>query len=293
MSIKNVTIAGAGTLGSQIAYQSALCGYQVRIWNPHPERAEKRIAALRPFYKHDLKLTDEQFDAGLKNIVSITNDWETSFKDADLVIEAVPENLDMKKDFYAQLCQVLPKEAIIASNSSTYVPSQLVKLVDRPEKFLHLHFANHIWVFNTAEIVGTPQTEPAIIQEVVAFAKGIKMLPIVLKKEQHGYIMNALSVPFLNAALGLWGKGVADPITIDKDWMNSTGAPMGPFMSMDVIGLRTVWAIFSSHADTPEQKAIADKLKAMIDAGHYGVEAGEGFYTYPHPAYEDPNFLKE
>ena len=103
MSIKNVTIAGAGTLGSQIAYQSALCGYQVRIWNPHPERAEKRIAALRPFYKHDLKLTDEQFDAGLKNIVSITNDWETSFKDADLVIEAVPENLDMKKDFYAQL----------------------------------------------------------------------------------------------------------------------------------------------------------------------------------------------
>jgi 3-hydroxybutyryl-CoA dehydrogenase len=119
------------------------------------------------------------------------------------------------------------------------------------------------------------------------------MLPIVLKKEQHGYIMNALSVPFLNAALGLWGKGVADPITIDKDWMNSTGSPMGPFMSMDVIGLRTVWAIFSSHADTPEQKAIADKLKAMIDAGHYGVEAGEGFYTYPHPAYEDPNFLKE
>lgn len=163
MSIKNVTIAGAGTLGSQIAYQSALCGYQVRIWNPHPERAEKRIAALRPFYKHDLKLTDEQFDAGLKNIVSITNDWETSFKDADLVIEAVPENLDMKKDFYAQLCSVLPKEAIIASNSSTYVPSQLVQLVDRPAKFLHLHFANHIWVFNTAEIVGNAKTDPAVI----------------------------------------------------------------------------------------------------------------------------------
>ena len=114
MTIQKVTIAGAGTLGSQIAYQSALCGYQVKIWNPHPERAEKRIAALRPLYKHDLKLTDEQFDAGLKNIESITNDWQTAFNDADLVIEAVPENLDMKKDFYAQLCQVLPKDAIIA-----------------------------------------------------------------------------------------------------------------------------------------------------------------------------------
>ena len=292
MTIENVTIAGAGTLGSQIAFQSALCGHQVRIWNPHPERAERRLEALRPFYKRDVHLTDEQFDEALARIISIANDWEQSFQDADLVIEAVPESLEVKEEFYHHLAEVLPPAALIASNSSTFVPSQLVKFVDRPEKFLHLHFANHIWQFNTAEIVGNAQTKPEVINAVVAFAKSIKMLPIVLKKEQPGYIMNSLSVPFLNAALGLWVKGVADPMTIDKDWMNSTGSPMGPFMSMDMIGLRTVWAIYNAHADDPASQAIAAKIKEMIDQGHYGIEAGQGFYTYPHPAFEDPDFLK-
>lgn len=102
--------------------------------------------------------------------------------------------------------------------------------------------------------------------------------------------MNSLSVPYLNAALGLWAKGVADPMTIDKDWMKATGSPMGPFMSLDAIGLRTTYAIFNAHAEDAAAKAIADKLKQMIDEGHYGIEAGEGFYKYPHPAYESADF---
>lgn len=292
MKINNVTIAGAGTLGSQIAFQSALCGHKVKIWNPHPDKAIERISALRPFYKKDVHITDDEFDDAVNRIVSITDDFKVAFQDTDLVIEAIPEDLQLKEDFYRKLIKVLPEESIIASNSSTFIPSQLVKYVDHPERFLHLHFANHIWKFNTAEIMTTEHTSETVIKSVIEFSKNIKMLPIVLKKEQHGYIMNSLSIPFLNAALELWAKGVADPITIDKDWMNSTGSPMGPFMAMDMIGLRTVLAIYSSHADSSGAQIIINKLKALVDQGKYGIESNEGFYTYPDPAFNDPDFLK-
>ena len=126
------------------------------------------------------------------------------------------------------------------------VPSQLVKFVDRPAKFLHMHFANKIWRFNVAEIMGTEQTDPAVYQEVVDFAHAIKMVPIPLHKEQPGYVLNSLLIPFVISAMALWVKGVADPQTVDKDWMISTGSPVGPFMMLDDVGLRTVWNIVTN-----------------------------------------------
>lgn len=293
MSIRNLTVAGAGTLGSQIAYQTALCGFPVNIWNPHPERAKKRLAALRPLYKRDLNLSDADFDQGLSNIKMITNDWDKPFQNADYIIEAVPEKLEIKANFYKQLNQFLGEKTILASNSSTFMPSQLVKYVKDPTRFLHMHFANHIWRFNTAEIVGNSKTKQSVIDTVVKFARAIKMMPVVLKKENPGYIMNALSIPYLKAALWLWADGVADFQTIDKDWMKSSGSPMGPFMLLDAIGIRTAFAISSGKGkEDKASKLISQKLKNMIDAGHTGQIAGEGFYKYPHPDFEKPNFLK-
>ena len=175
------------------------------------------------------------------------------------------------------------------------MPSQLVGFTDRPARFAHLHFSNHIWKHNVAEIVGTKQTDPAVIDEIVDFARSIGMVPIVLKKENPGYVMNALLVPLLNAAMALWANGVADPQTIDKDWIISNGSPLGPFMIQDIIGLRTTYAVVvNQYQQTHNElfKKIADKLKPMIDAGHTGVEAGQGFYHYPNPEYKDPDFLK-
>jgi 3-hydroxybutyryl-CoA dehydrogenase len=293
MKIKNLTVAGAGTLGSQIAFQTALCGFPVNIWNPHPERAKQRLEALRPLYHHDLNLTDEEFDKALSNIKMITNEWDKPFAGADYIIEAVPEKLAVKEDFYHHLEQYVTDETIIASNSSTFMPSQLVKYVKNPSHFLHMHFANHIWQFNTAEIVGTKQTDPAVIQAVVDFARDIKMMPVVLHKENPGYLMNAMLIPLLSSAQYLWASGVADYQTIDKDWMNSTGAPIGPFMILDMVGLRTAYAISAARAkDNPASKIIADKLGKMVEAGHTGQLAGQGFYKYPHPEFEDPDFLK-
>lgn len=295
MAFQNVTIAGTGVLGSQIAYQTALNGFKVTAYDLDVDAAKKRVLALKDSYKQDLDLSDEDFQAGLNNL-TFTADLQTAVADADYVIEALPEKLEIKEDFYKQLSKLAPAKTVFASNSSTMVPSQLVKFVDRPTKYLHMHFANKIWKCNVAEIMGTGQTDPAVYQEVVDFAKAIKMVPIEIHKEQPGYVLNALLIPFVVSAMSLWVKGVADPATVDKDWMISTGAPVGPFMMLDDVGLRTVWNIVTGLYATQHKelfKQIADKLKEKIDAGQEGLESGEGFYKYPHPAFEDPDFLKK
>ncbi|KRM37455.1 3-hydroxyacyl-CoA dehydrogenase [Limosilactobacillus pontis] len=295
MAFQNITIAGTGVLGSQIAYQAALNGFNVTAYDLDVNAAKKRVLTLKDSYKQDLDLTDEDFQAGLNNL-TFTTDLAAAVKDADYVIEALPEKLDLKEEFYKQLSKLAPDKTIFASNSSTMVPSQLVKFADRPTKYLHMHFANKIWKCNVAEIMGTDQTDPAVYQEVVDFAKAIKMVPIEIHKEQPGYVLNALLIPFVVSAMSLWVKGVADPETVDKDWMISTGAPVGPFMMLDDVGLRTTWNIVSGLYATQHKelfKQIADKLKEKIDAGQEGLESGEGFYKYPHPAFEDPDFLKK
>lgn len=295
MAFQNITIAGTGVLGSQIAYQTALNGFKVTAYDLDVDAAKQRVLALKDSYKRDLDLTDEDFQAGLNNLTFTTN-LEEAVQDADYVIEALPEELSIKADFYKQLSKLATAKTIFASNSSTMVPSQLVKYVDRPQKFLNMHFANMIWTCNVAEIMGTDQTDPAVYQAVVDFARAIKMVPIEIHKEQPGYVLNSLLIPFVVSAMSLWVKGVADPETVDKDWMISTGAPVGPFIMLDDVGLRTVWNIVNELYATQHKelfKQIADKLKEKIDAGQEGLESGEGFYKYPHPAFEDPDFLKK
>lgn len=295
MAFQNITIAGTGVLGSQIAYQTALNGFKVTAYDLDIDAAKQRVLALKDSYKRDLDLTDEDFQAGLNNLTFTTN-LEEAVQDADYVIEALPEEISIKADFYKQLSKLAPDKTVFASNSSTMIPSQLVKYVDRPQKFLNMHFANMIWKCNVAEIMRTDQTDPAVYQAVVDFAQAIKMVPIEIHKEQPGYVLNSLLIPFVVSAMSLWVKGVADPETVDKDWMISTGAPVGPFIMLDDVGLRTVWNIVNElYAIQHKElfKQIADKLKEKIDAGQEGLESGEGFYKYPHPAFEDPDFLKK
>lgn len=296
MKIKNVVVAGAGVLGSQIAFQAARFGFQVKIWNRHVDRAERRLAAIKAPFMKDMQASEQDYQQAMDHIVDISNDLAKTVADADLVIESVSESLAIKKTFYEDLGKVLPADTIVASNSSTFVPSELVKFTNFPSRFLHMHFANHIWKHNVAEIVGTAETAPAAKEAVIDFTRAIDMVPVVLKKENHGYVMNALLIPLLNAAQNLWANGIAGPHTIDKDWMISNGSPMGPFMILDVVGLRTAYEIVNNQyqqTKDPRAKKIADKLKKMIDAGHTGVEAGQGFYHYPNPEFQDPDFLKK
>ena len=294
-NIEQVTVAGGGVLGSQIAYQCAFKGKNVTVYDIGDDAvaaARERVKALRTAYKRDIKATDEQFDAGLGRM-SFTTDLSKAVKNANLVIEAIPEKPSIKHDFYQSLAKLAPENTIFASNSSTYVPSTFASDTGRPDKFLNLHFANQIWLMNTAEIMGTDQTDPDIYNQIVSFAREIGMVPIQLHKEQPGYVLNTLLMPLMGAAGMLWAHDVADPQTIDKTWMIATGAPKGPFGFYDMVGLRTAYNILSQRqGDNPQAKPLLDKLNAMIEQGKLGEETGQGFYQYPDPDYRDPGFLK-
>lgn len=298
MNYQNITVAGSGVLGSQIAYQSAFKGFNVTVYDINDEalkNAQDRISNLKPLYQQDLGATQEEVDAAYARL-SFNSDLSEAVANADLVIEAIPEVVKIKTEFYTNLGKVAPAKTIFATNSSTLLPSQFAEATGRPEKFLALHFANTIWKNNTAEIMKHPGTDMKVFDEVVEFARAIGMVPLPLYKEQPGYILNSLLVPFLDAAESLLVKEVADPETIDKTWMIGTGAPLGPFAILDIIGITTALNIIEAKAAaTGEEnfKKLAYLLKTeYIDKGKLGRATGEGFYKYPNPNFAKPDFLK-
>lgn len=297
MTIKNVTVAGSGVLGAQIALQAAYHGFNVTVYDINDaalDKAKATFERIADAYRKDLHAGDESIAAAFSRLTT-TTDLAASVKDADLLIEAIPENPAIKTAFYQQLAAVAPAKTIFATNTSTLLPSMFAEATGRPEKFLALHFANEIWKHNTAEIMGHAGTDKAVFDTIVAFAKDIGMIALPLHKEQPAYILNSLLVPFLSAASALWANGVADPETIDKTWMAATGAPVGPFATLDIVGITTAYNINKMAADAapdPLKLKIVALMKAMIDAGKLGVASGEGFYKYPDPAYKAPDFLK-
>jgi len=282
--LSNITVLGTGVLGSQIAFQTAFSGFEVVAWDVDDaalEAAKVRFRKLADRYIRE----DFQGSAAGKAEAALgrlryTADLADAAKDADLVIEAVPEQLELKRGIYTRLGAVAPEKTIFATNSSTLLPSKLMDATGRPDRFLALHFANEIWKFNVGEVMGTELTSPAAYETVVEFARDMGMVPIEIKKEKAGYVLNSLLVPFLNAAGELLVDGIADPETIDKTWRIATGSPSGPFQIYDVIGLMTPYNV--ALADPrPKSQAFAKLLKEeYIDKGKLGVATGEGFYVY-------------
>ena len=311
MDIKNVVVAGGGVLGSQIAFQSAYKGFNVKVWlrsEGSIERAKPKFERWKNVYLQTLEamktnpvayargladspeLSDEQIEALKAQVekaaesIVLTTSYDEAFGDADLVIEAIAEEPKQKIELYTEMQKHLPERTIVCTNSSTMLPSQFAEYTGRPAKYLALHFANEIWKNNTAEVMGHPGTDPAAYEQVAEFAGEIGMIPLRLKKEQPGYILNSMLVPFLTAAESLLANGVADPETIDKTWMLATGAPVGPFRILDIVGLVTAHniVVMNPQASDPETTPgkIAATLKKYIDEGKTGVNAGEGFYKY-------------
>lgn len=296
MKFQNVTVAGSGVLGSQIAFQTAFKGFNVTIYDINEEVIEKakaRMADLEKTYINYFK-NEQEAAKTAQTRISYATDLASAVQNADLVIEAIPELEEIKINFYKELGKVAPADTVFATNSSTMLPSQFAEYTGRPEKFLALHFANRVWMNNTGEVMEHSGTDKKVVEDVLQFASAIGMVPLHVKKEQPGYILNSLLVPLLDAAQVLWANGVSDPYTIDKTWMIATGAPMGPFAIMDIVGLQTVYNIVSTKAAVKETyKPIADLVKTeFIDKGKMGIQSGQGFYQYPNPAYNEKEFLQ-
>ena len=312
--MKKIVVAGGGVLGSQIAYQAAYCGFDVTIWlrsEGSITRTQPKLDHLKDVYFETIEkmatpegqtpanwargLADfDTFDKDecLKKAENAYNglklelDMARAVADADLVIESMAENLDDKIEFYRKLAPLLPEKTVLVTNSSTLLPSKMAKYTGRPEKFLSLHFANSIWKNNTAEIMAQAKTEPKYFDEVMKFAGEIRMIPLPVRKEKSGYLLNSMLVPLLFSGMDLFVNGVSDPESIDKAWTLGTGAPKGPFQILDTVGLTTAYNIVKMYLKIPSFlapynfKGMEKMLKKYIDEGKLGMSAGEGFYKY-------------
>lgn len=314
MKIKNVVVIGGGVLGSQIAFQSAYCGFNVTIWlrsESSITRTQPKLDHLKEVYTDTINLMAlpegqtpstwargiaeyDTFDKDecLKNVEAAYNnvklelDLARAVKDADLVIESMAENADEKIAFYRKVSQLLPEKTVIVTNSSTLLPSKFAKYTGRPEKYLSLHFANSIWKNNTAEIMAQKQTDNSCFDLIMDFAKQIRMIPLPVRKEKSGYLLNSMLIPLLFSGLDLYVNGVSDPESIDKAWTLGTGAPKGPFQILDTVGLNTAYNIVLMYVKVPSFlapynfKGMEKLLKKYIDEGKLGKSSGEGFYKY-------------
>jgi 3-hydroxyacyl-CoA dehydrogenase len=297
MNIKKVMIAGSGNLGSQIGFQCAMHGFDTIMYDLREDsldscRASHReIAAL---FQNQKGRSKAETDAALARI-SYTTDLAEAGRDADLVSESVPENPEIKQQFYALLSKCCPAKTIFTTNTSTLLPSQFAEATGRPARFLALHFANEIWDRNIGEVMGHPGTDPEIFELVLKFAKAIGMVPIRLDKEQNGYVINSMTVPWMMAAQALVANDVARPEDVDRTWMIAMKVSEGPFAVLDMIGLETAYNVASywgAVKGDEQLKKNAAYLKAnFVDKNRLGVKTGAGYYTYPNPAYKQPGFL--
>ena len=206
----------------------------------------------------------------------------------------MPEIPDVKTGVYREMAGLLPPHTLVATNSSTLLPSDFAADTGRPEQFCALHFGNGIWAMNFAELMAHPGTSRETLTEVGEFAVEIGMVPIPVLKEQNGYVGNTWFVPLLNAAQTLVTNGIATPEDIDRTYLIG-GGKVGPIGMFDMVGMKTAFDVLTywgNRNGDAQMIANADYIKErFLDKGLLGVPTGEGYYEYPDPAYRRPDFL--
>ncbi|MCD6485527.1 MAG: 3-hydroxyacyl-CoA dehydrogenase family protein [Candidatus Odinarchaeota archaeon] len=280
--IRKVAVLGAGTMGHGIAQIIAMAGCIVSIRDIEDRFLENALARIKKSLeklsaKGKLKETP---DAVLSRIKP-TTDLKQAVNDADMIIEAVPENLNIKKTVLTEASEYAPEECIIASNTSTISITQLAEFTKNPENFLGVHFFNPPVIMKLVEITKGFKTSDSTIKKVISFIQTLGKEPVLVEKDSAGFIVNRILMGALNEAANMLWEGIGTVESIDKAIKLGLNWPMGPFELMDFIGLDVVLAIAEVL-----QKEFGDKytpspvLKQMVRAGLLGRKSGKGFYDY-------------
>lgn len=295
--IKKVLIVGGGTMGQQIGYQCAAHGFIVAIYDIAEEAIERAPQRLEKYADQLVgagHLDQSAAESVLRNI-TLTTDAQQAALEADLLNESIPENPALKAEVFAHFNQLCPDRTVFTTNTSLLVPSLIAEATGRPDRFLALHFHQPVWVSNVADIMPHPGTSPQAVTLVRDFARSINQIPLVLNKENYGYVFNAMYSSLNSAAIALAANGVTTIENIDRSWMAIMKMDIGPMGMLDMVGLDTAWHIteyFATITNDPQTRRNADFLKQeYVDKGWLGVKSGRGFYTYPEPAFQVPDFL--
>ena len=282
MHIKKVGVVGAGLMGSGIAHTTAQAGFETVVREPTDELLDLGRQRIEQSIQRAVKKgkLDETTARDIQNRIHYTTELN-DFADCDIVIEAITENMDLKKQLFRELDKICKPETILASNTSSLCITEMAVTTQRPEKFIGLHFFNPVPVMKLVEVVRTDLTDEATYQTAMEFARTLGKSPITAP-DRPGFIVNRLLVPYLLDAIRCLEEGLATVEDIDQGMVLGCGYPMGPFTLLDFVGLDTTYYIANIMYEEFREKRFAPPplLKRMVLAGFNGRKSGRGFYDY-------------
>jgi 3-hydroxybutyryl-CoA dehydrogenase len=279
-----ILVVGAGAMGSQIAMVCALAGHDTTVTDIADDALNRARSQLHARLDRDVaksRRTREDVDAAFARL-TFTTDLDAAAAGADLVIEAALEDLEVKREVFARLDRVAPPQAILTTNSSAIMSSQLADATGRPDRVANMHFFNPALVMRCVEVVRGPATSDATVEAVVALATRLGKEPVVLRKEIPGFVANRILGAVRDEALFLLEEGVASIEAIDTACRTALGYPMGPFELMDLTGIDIGYhAKLVRHATSNDPRDLPSRtVTALVERGELGRKTGKGFYTY-------------
>lgn len=282
MTIREVGVVGCGIMGAGIAQICAAHGYRVRVTESEPERLEEGLATIKRRLGREVergRLSRERHDRTLARLKGV--ETLNGFADSDLVIEAVIEELPLKKDLFEQLGDVCKENAILASNTSSLSLSEMAASSGRPEQVIGIHFFNPPTVLPLVEVISSESTSQETIDAAMAFCDSIDRLTVRVK-DSPGFIVNRLLVPFIFDAIHMLEGGIASAEDVDQACKVGLNHALGPLATADLIGLDTMIhisdAMFEEYGEARFKAPTT--LRRLVSLGHLGRKSGRGFFEY-------------
>jgi 3-hydroxybutyryl-CoA dehydrogenase len=289
MNIKKVGVLGCGLMGSGIAQVAATAGFEVTVLEQEQKFLDKGFAGIDKSLSRLVERGPQKggLTAEQKKEAQARLKGTTAMRDlahCDIVVEAIIENVAEKRSTYSELDEIVKKESIFATNTSSISVTELMAATKRPERFIGLHFFNPVPMMKLVEVVKTIATAPEVYEAAVEFGMALGKVP-VRTSDKTGFIVNRLLVPYLLDAIRAYEEGVGSITDIDEAMKLGCGYPMGPFTLLDFVGLDTTYYITHVMYDEFKERRFASPplLKRLVLAGWYGRKSGKGFYDYSDP----------